>query len=267
MTAANIDCYFAGLAVVDVLAIPDAPFAEDRKIQARRIIVDGGGPSGNAACAAAKAGATAGLLSVIGRDEWTKFSLASLDSFGVDRSLVRVRTDFKTPVSVIVINPETAGRTILWNSQGINDIELSLTAAETEKLLSARVVQFDGHLMRLAHELAPQAKARGTVVCYDCGSPKPGWETLAKHTDCFIASHAMAEQLGREIEPMIAELKASFGFKIAVTAGEKGYYYFNDAARGVEFVPQRKFNAADTTGCGDAFHGAFAAAAAKGFEF
>ncbi|MDD4004530.1 MAG: PfkB family carbohydrate kinase [Elusimicrobiaceae bacterium] len=261
------DCFFVGLNVVDVLAVTDRPLEDDRKIPARRIIVDGGGPSGNSACACARAGARAALVSVIGQDEWTGFSLGSLVSFGVDHSLVRVRQDFKTPVSLIIVNAATAGRTILWNSHGINEIDLRLSGPETRRILAAPLVQFDGHLMTLALSLATRIRASGGAVCYDCGSPRPGWEELAAQTDYFIASHAFARQLGRPLAPLVLELRARFGFHVAVTAGGQGYYYFNELTGAAEFVPQRKFEAVDTTGCGDAFHGAFAAAISRGGDF
>lgn len=261
------ECIFAGLNVVDVLASCDRTLETDKKIPAGRIMVDGGGPCGNAACACARAGANAALASVIGRDEWTEFSLSSLTSFGVNTALVRVTDSFRTPVSVIIVNPATAERTILWNSGGINDFDFAFSPAETETLLNAPLVQFDGHLMKLAHALAPRIRQRGGVVCYDCGSPKPGWEVLAENTDYFIASHAFAEQLGEKPEQLAAALNKRFGCNVAITAGSSGYYYFDDQCGKVKFVPQKKFNSVDTTGCGDAFHGSFAAAIARGKEF
>lgn len=261
------ECFFAGLNVVDVLASCGRTLEADKKIPADRIMVDGGGPCGNAACACAKAGAAAALVSVIGRDEWTEFSLSSLQSFGVNTALVRVTESFRTPVSVIIVNPATAERTILWNSGGINDFDFAFTPAETETLLNAPLVQFDGHLMKLAHALAPQIRARGGVVCYDCGSPKPGWEKLAESTDYFIASHAFAQQLGVKPEQLTSDLKKRFGFNVAITVGSSGYYYFDDQSGTVKFAPQKKFYSVDTTGCGDAFHGSFAAALARGKTF
>ncbi|MFA6583437.1 MAG: PfkB family carbohydrate kinase [Elusimicrobiaceae bacterium] len=253
------DCYFIGLNVVDALAFTALPFEEDKKIRAEHIMVDGGGPAATAACAAARAGLKSAVVTLLGHDEWTGFALSSFRSFGVDTRFAIISDKYKTPLSLIIVNSKNASRTIVWNSQGINDIELPLAPAEFADIASAPLLHFDGHMMNFAEKIAPVARAKGALISYDCGSPKEGWQRLAGHTDFFIASHALAEQLDRPVEKLVEELKDRHGFQIAVTAGEKGYYYFDDGKGAVVFVPQKRFAAVDTTGCGDVFHGAFLA--------
>ena len=83
----------------------------------------------------------------------------------------------------------------------------------------------------------------------------------------FIASHKFVRQLGLPIPRAILSLRRSFGFQIAVTAGEKGFYYFSEANCRVDQIPQKSYPALDTTGCGDVFHGAFLARYLKGRDF
>ena len=78
-------------------------------------------------------------------------------------------------------------------------------------------------------------------------------------SDVFIASHKFVRQLGLPIARAILSLRRSFGFQVAVTAGEKGFYYFEESSGRVERVRQKRCPALDTTGCGDVFHGAFLA--------
>ena len=54
--APRFDCVCVGLSTVDVLALLDRRLREDEKLAAERIVVDGGGPAGTAACAAARCG-------------------------------------------------------------------------------------------------------------------------------------------------------------------------------------------------------------------
>nr|HOX23223.1 PfkB family carbohydrate kinase [Elusimicrobiales bacterium] len=193
--------------------------------------------------------------------------LEQLRRFRVDTSLVRIRPGLKNPVSLIVVNTKTGARTIIWNSQGLAGQRLKLSAAEHAAVMRAKCLHFDGHLMPDSIALASEAKKRGVLVSYDCGSAKPGWESLARNTDFFIASHRFARDLGLSPAETVAKLKKRFGFSIAVTCGEKGVYYFCEKTGAARLLRQRRYKSVDTTGCGDVFHGFFLAALLKGKSF
>ena len=260
-------CIFVGLNTVDALALLREPVKEDEKIQADAILVEGGGPTATAACAFSKAGGKAALVTAIGRDHWTPFALKQLHKYKVDTAMVRVRPQLGNPLSLILVNTKTAARTVIWNSQGLANERLRLSAAERKKIFSAQCLHFDGHLMADSIELAAEAKKRGLRVSYDCGSVKKGWEKLAHSTDYFIASHRFARDFGLPPRAAVAALKKRFGYRTAVTCGEKGVYYFCNASQSVKLLPQRRFRAVDTTGCGDVFHGFFLASMLKHNDF
>jgi ribokinase len=115
--------------------------------------------------------------------------------------------------------------------------------------------------------LAGLAQARGILTSYDCGSVKPGWQRLAALTDLFIASHKFTRQLGLPIPQAVRSLRRRFGFEVAVTAGEKGFCFFDAASGQVGCIRQKRYPALDTTGCGDVFHGAFLARYLKKRDF
>ncbi len=260
-------CIFIGLNTVDALALLHQPLKEDEKIQADAILLEGGGPTATAACAFSKAGGKAELVTAIGRDHWTPFVLEQLHKYKVGTGMVRVRPQLSNPLSLILVNTKSAARTIIWNSQGLAKERLRLSAAERKRILGADCLHFDGHLMQDSIALASEAKKRGVKVSYDCGSAKKGWEQLARNTDYFIASHRFARDLGLSPRVAVSALKKRFGFHTAVTCGEKGVWYFCDASNSVKSLPQRRFKAVDTTGCGDVFHGFFLASILKHNDF
>jgi sulfofructose kinase len=223
------------------------------------VLIDGGGPAGTAACAAARCGLKTAVLSFLGRDLWTDLVLDGFRRFGVDTRFLQAQPGMATPVSLIAVNSRNASRTIIWNSQGAGARRASLPRLLRQGLLDTRCLHFDGHLMDLSLRLAGLARARGILTSYDCGSVKPGWQKLAALSDVFIASHKFARQLGLSIPQAVRSLRRRFGFKAAVTAGEKGCYFFDEAASQVAFLKQKRYPALDTTGCGDVFHGAFLA--------
>lgn len=259
MRHAKPGCIFVGLCTVDQLALVSSPLKEDEKVHAEAIIADGGGPAATAACAASRSGLRSELLTVLGDDEWLNFSLSSLKTFHVGAKMARVSKKFRTPLSLIFINKKNASRTIIWNSGGIEKIDLKLTRAELLHLTTARALHFDGHLMELAIKISKEARKNGTLISYDCGSVKPDWDKLASLSDVIIASHRFAKQMGMTPRDAAAMLHSRFGAKTAVTCGEQGVWFKDETVRAPRLMRQKKYRAVDTTGCGDVFHGAFLA--------
>jgi sugar/nucleoside kinase (ribokinase family) len=257
--APRFDCVCVGLSTIDVLALLGQRLREDEKIPAEQIAVDGGGPAGTAACAAAQGGLKTAILSCIGRDLWSGFILDGFRRFSVSTRFIQRVPGLSTPVSLIAVNRRNASRTIIWNNQGVDRQRFSLPQLLRQSLLDTRCLHFDGHLMELSIRLAKLARAKGILTSYDCGSVKPGWQELAAVSDVFIASHKFVRQLGQPIRQAIRSWHRRFGCQVAVTAGEKGFYYFAPPSGRVEKVRQRRCRALDTTGCGDVFHGAFLA--------
>jgi sulfofructose kinase len=53
---------------------------------------------------------------------------------------------------------------------------------------------------------------------------------------------------------------------VALTCGAEGCWFLERGSSAVRHLPAFRVNAVDTTGCGDVFHGAYAAALARGLE-
>ena len=121
-------------------------------------MVDGGGPAGTAACAAAKCGLKTAVLSCIGRDLWSGFILEGFRRFGVSTRFIQTAPSLATPVSLIAVNRRNASRTIIWNSQGVHKQRLSLPRLLRQGLLNTRCLHSDGHLMGLSVRLAELAR-------------------------------------------------------------------------------------------------------------
>ncbi|MBI5209858.1 MAG: hypothetical protein HY927_07800 [Elusimicrobia bacterium] len=255
----RFDCVCVGLTTVDVLALHAGELREDEKIPAERIAVDGGGPAGTCAAVLGRCGLRTAVLSFIGQDAWTGLVLGQLEAMGVSTGLVQAVRGMATPVSLVAVSRRNASRTILWNSQGAGRRRVPMARLLRGGALDTACLHSDGHLMDLSLRLAAAARRAGILVSYDCGSVKPGWERLAGLADVFIASHKFTRQLGMAIPAAIRALRARHGFQVAVTAGEKGCYYYDEARGKVGFLRQRPYAAVDTTGCGDVFHGAFLA--------
>ena len=97
----------------------------------------------------------------------------------------------------------------------------------------------------------------GIPTVLDAGSVHEGTLALMEQVDYLVCSEKFARQLTGDIEIALARL-AKVSPTVVITLGEKGLIW----QRGTESRALSAFpvKAIDTTGAGDAFHGAFAAA-------
>jgi sulfofructose kinase len=82
--------------------------------------------------------------------------------------------------------------------------------------------------------------------------------------DYLVCSEKFALQLKGDEQTALAYL-ADFAPVVVITLGERGLIWQCGQESGA--LPALAINAIDTTGAGDAFHGAFAAAIAAGLEW
>ncbi len=114
------------------------------------------------------------------------------------------------------------------------------------------------------------ARRDGIPVVADFEQPGvAGFSVLLGLPDHLIVSESFAAQLTGAGEPRRAlkKLWKKHHQLVAVTGGAKGCWYLSadDQAR-PRHQPAFKVNVVDTTGCGDVFHGAYAAALARGMN-
>lgn len=101
-------------------------------------------------------------------------------------------------------------------------------------------------------DVAPLPVLRGLApLASHVVASEPAALLLTGHADAGAATAALAELHG--------------GF-VAVTAGERGCFWWDADARMVRHVPAPRVNAVDTLAAGDVFHGAFALGLAESWE-
>jgi sulfofructose kinase len=125
---------------------------------------------------------------------------------------------------------------------------------------------FDGHEPFVSVPLAEAARARGVATVLDAGSLHPGTRALMDRVDYLVCSEKFAAQwLGRNSPDEALDRLAPFAPGVVITLGEHGVLWRKSGARGS--FPAFPVAAVDTTGAGDVFHGALAAAIAAGLDW
>ena len=225
---------------------------------------EGGGLTGTALVAASRLGARCALAGVLGSDELSRFSLQELEREGVDCNPV-LRRDGARPIhSLVIVDLSTGQRTIIYSIAGYTRLRREEI---TEELIADCRVLFVDHLAGEGGLRAVElARAQGIPVVADIeGEDRPGVSDLMRQVDHLIVGVDLAQRLTGENGPgdMVRALSEDGRACCVVTAGERGCWY-SEGGRAVRHCPAFRVQVVDTTGCGDVFHGAYAACIAQG---
>jgi len=257
----DIDVLCVGHACYDLtFAVPHHP-AADEKAVAQALVGSGGGPAANAAVTVARLGLRAAFAGNLGNDPWGERHFQELCNEGVSTGLV-VRGSAPTPLSAILVKPD--GKRTVINYRGRTEFlpEDSLDLSTVHP----RVILFDGHEPHLSLPLVRTARQAGIPTVLDAGSVHAGTRSLADKVDYLACSEKFAREFTGLADPERAALELhAIAPKVVVTLGKVGLVWV-DAGR-----PQRlaafEVRTVDSTGAGDAFHGALAACLAEGREW
>jgi len=249
-------------AVDDLVYLPHFPLP-DTKLTVQSMLRQGGGLTATALVAAARQGARVAYCCALGLDDLSDYTLAELVREGVDVSPVQRVAGARPYQSVILVDTSTGQRTILKQP---GQMQPDLSVITPELVTRARVLLVDHLLPQAVLAAAQIARAHGIPVVADVESSAFAEEnSLMPLIDHLIISIGVAQRLTGLNDPgaMLRSLSHPQRACLAITAGEDGVYYCI-AGGAVTHIPALRVQAVDTTGCGDVFHGAYAAALARG---
>jgi ribokinase len=253
-----------GIAAVDDLLYVDAYPQPDTKVAVRARQRQGGGLTATALVAAARLGARAAYGGVLGDDELSRFTVCELEREGVDCAPVLHRSEAEPCHSVVVVDRSTGSRTILYSSEHVlsrqtNEVTPDLIG-QCRVLFLDYTTGYSGlHAAQVAHDL-------GIEVVGDVERLSvPGAEELLREIDHLIVGIELAALVTGEAQPeqMVRALSGNERACCAVTAGDRGCWFVERGGE-VRHVPALEVPVVDTTGCGDVFHGAYAACISLG---
>lgn len=255
-----------GANVFDTLYnIPTYP-TEDTKMRATASKTAGGGPVATGLVAAQKLGEDTAYIGVLSDDNGGKFLKEDFEKYGVNTDLIEVKKGYRSFASVLWLCADTTTRTCVFDKGDLPP--LTLNDAQKQAVKEAEMLMVDGNEMSAAVEAAKIAKENGTVVLYDCGGLYDGVEKLLALTDIMIPSEefAMGHTGCNNAEEAAKALFEKYSPKVVVvTQGKRGGLLF-DGKQCISY-PIYPAEVVDSNGSGDVFHGAFAAAVVKGYDF
>jgi ribokinase len=265
----TIDVLGLGCAAVDdLLYVPHYP-AEDTKMQVRRRERQCGGLCATALVAAARLGARCAYAGSLGDDDLSRFVRGRLGEEGVDLAHLRQLPDARPVHSVILVDETRHTRTIVYD---VNNAGRALPDwPPDEVLLAAKVLLVDYYGVEGMVRAARVARTAGIPVVADLERARPDdlLTELVELVDHLVVPLDFAEAwTGRSgaAEAALA-LWTLRREAVVVTCGIEGSWYVGcgDLAT-LCHQPAFRVDTVDTTGCGDVFHGAYAAGLAEGLS-
>ena len=260
------------MSMLDVLCVGHAPYditmgvghhpGPDEKMQARAMRGSGGGPAANAAVAVRRLGGSSGFCGYLGNDVFGEAHAGELAAEGVDISFV-VRGDHPTSISAILAKPDGLRSVVNYKA---DTPWLAPASVKGLPESDARVLLCDGHEPLISPDLVRQARERHIPTVLDAGSVHRGTEALAPIVDHLVCSERFALHWTGANDAHVALQKlAEMAPHLVITRGEAGLLWARDGQTG--HLPAFAVAAVDSTGAGDAFHGAFALALARGMAW
>ncbi|WP_031433513.1 carbohydrate kinase family protein [Methylomarinum vadi] len=249
-----LDVLCVGHACYDLIFSVDHHPDEDEKLFAQSCHGVGGGPAANAAVIVARLGFHSAFAGYLGNDLYgDKHRQEFIENGVADTYLIRGANP--TPISAIIVKPD--GKRALINYKG-DTRPLPANALDFSGI-DVKTVLFDGHEPELSLPLADYCRNINIPTVLDAGSVHQGTLALMNKVDYLVCSEKFAVQFAGNEESALSKL-AEKAPTVVITLGQRGLIWQTGQEHGS--LAAFPIDAIDSTGAGDAFHGAFAAAVA-----
>jgi sulfofructose kinase len=259
VAAKPFDVVGIGLNSIDLVAVVAEYPRTNTKQRLQRFAHLPGGQMGTATATCARLGLRARYIGSFGDDELGAMSRDSLVKAGVDVSAARTVKGSTNQFAVILVDARSGERTVLWDRDPA--LHMDPATLPIAAITSGRMLIVDCHETAVSAQATRLAREAGIPTVADIEKVRPGIADLLQHLDAIIMAEAFPsdltghEEQGRALQTIARDFNAPL---VCVTLGAEGSLAW---CNGREIrTPAFPVDCVDSTGAGDAFRGAFAAA-------
>ncbi|MGD0844192.1 MAG: carbohydrate kinase family protein [Geobacteraceae bacterium] len=255
----KFDVVGLGVCTLDLLMAVDQLPGEESVQRAHESVLQGGGPVATALVALARLGSRTAMLDKVGDDWRGRLIIDEFRKEDVVTEWMRIVAGRTSSIASILVRKGDGARSIVFSPGDAG--ELTPDELPEDVIAAAKVLHLNGRHWDASLKAAQMARAHGVKVSFDGGANRyrddiP--ELIALTDICIVArDFAFAFSGARDVGVAAKSLLDTGPECVVITAGVEGSWIF---ANGTESFHQPAFATAptvDTTGAGDAYHGAF----------
>lgn len=256
-----------GVNVVDVLLRKPPKVPVGGKYEVEDLLIQGGGPAATATCVCASLGWRTGYVAKMGKNILSQIARFEYQTRGVRPDFFVNVPSARPGIAMVRIDQQTAERTIFYNLDDYQPLHPSELPLESIKDVSVLII--DGYEPDAAEAVLKMVAGTAcrSVLDLESGELETLRRLLALGTDVIlpIATALTLTGTGKSTpEDILQDLAEMTRGQLVITDGIQGSWALTPEG----IIHQKAFQveAIDTTGCGDVFHGAYAAGLLEGMS-
>ncbi|TRX60142.1 ribokinase [Fulvivirga sp. M361] len=257
------DVLVSGMMVVDLLIELPAQYTKGSKQEVRQISVQGGAPAGNAACVIASSGISTAFLGYKSDTVLSHIAIQEFERCNVDTSLLLEKDKFQPAIAAVEVDPVNGERTVFYSLNGY--MPLAPEDIYEVSVKNCRLILVDGYDVAGNLALLKLAKKHKitSVLDLEAGNSTDLLQMIQLGGHIILPLEGAQFISGQQtVEDCLFALAKETKGQLVVTDGVNGSWALENG--NIIHQPAFPTNAIDTTGCGDAFHGAYAIALLSG---
>ena len=248
-----------GVSTLDLLMVVEE--FPDREIVFAAVdsTLQGGGPVANALVTLSRLGCRTAMIDQRGDDWRGERIFSDFVGEGVGTKWLSVCPETSSSIASILVRRKDGARAIVYSPGTCSEIHPD-TISE-EMVASAKIIHLNGRHWSASLKACKIALEKGVKISFDGGKHRyrPELSELIQKCNICIVSRQFAESHAQvcEIGPAAKALLETGPELVVITDGEAGSWVYSDHE---EPFHQKAFvceKVIDTTGAGDAYHGAF----------
>ncbi|TKJ38561.1 hypothetical protein CEE37_12420 [candidate division LCP-89 bacterium B3_LCP] len=251
----QFDVVGLGLCAWDRIFLFDEYPGPNQKVETVASTGSGGGPVPNAMVVFSKLGGKSAFIGVTGDKQEGLKIRSDLIKYNVDVTHLSIQAGRRSPCAYIWVDRRNGQRTVALDPGDTDPVN----AEELPEILlsSTPLLLIDGRNSEVCIRAAELCLKGDGKVILDAGSPRQGIADILKITDHAVVSSDFLRgtfpQTGND--DALKQLQMMGPSSVVVTMGEKGGLWREGKENGT--YSAFKTPVLDTTGAGDAFHGAY----------
>jgi sulfofructose kinase len=248
-----------GVSTLDILMLAEELPGEETVQRAHQSALQGGGPVATAMVALARLGSRTAMIDKIGDDWRGRLIIDEFRKEGVSTDHIMVVPGASSSIAAITVRRRDGARSIIFSPGDSGD--LSPEELPADAVSGAGILHLNGRHWEACLKAARTARACGVKVSFDGGAyrHRDDIRLLLELTDICIVARQFAFAFSgiEDMELAAAKLLQAGPEIVVVTAGAEGSLVLSKDGNRFHQPAYDIGHAVDTTGAGDAYHGAF----------